>query len=295
ALVTSMVAVPTIVRAEEGLREARAHAQKGLRAYNLGNFEEAVAEFSKAYEIDPTPVLLYNLGHAHRGAGNYERALFFYQRFVAESKKLGDKADKDKMAKATELIAQMEAKLAAAEVNKKARQNTDVAPPPVSPPLPSSSSSAAISGKAEAAAQPTSPARNTAPGSKPATEAQEPGAASSGEHHGSFRRTLAWLAGGAAVVTLGTGLFFQIRASGKASDFNPYCAQDAGGPYPVVPGHSECAGLYNDWKSDSRWALAGYLAGAAFAITSTVLFVTSRTESSGAPGHAHVDCRPGLS
>ena len=35
-------------RAAEGRREAKAHADRALREYNLGNFDEAITEFGKA-------------------------------------------------------------------------------------------------------------------------------------------------------------------------------------------------------------------------------------------------------
>jgi len=63
--------------------EAQARFEKGLKAYNLGNFPDAIVEFSKAYDLFPEPVFLFNIAQAHRQSGNSERALFFYRRYLA--------------------------------------------------------------------------------------------------------------------------------------------------------------------------------------------------------------------
>ena len=63
--------------------EAQARFEKGLKAYNLGNFPDAIVEFSKAYDLFPEPVFLFNIAQAHRQSGNTERALFFYRRYLA--------------------------------------------------------------------------------------------------------------------------------------------------------------------------------------------------------------------
>ena len=59
-IVCFLVAVlPTVAmgaaHAGEGRREAKAHADRALREYNLGNFEQAITEFGKAYESSPRP------------------------------------------------------------------------------------------------------------------------------------------------------------------------------------------------------------------------------------------------
>ena len=302
AIVMVAAVVPARVQAEKGRQEAAAHAEKGLRAYNLGNFDDAIAEFSKSYDLDPTPALLYNLGHANRGAGNLDRAIFFYERFLAESKKLGEKANKEKMARAKDLIAQLQAKIAAANAEKAkstAPAPAPSAPQPTAPPSPAPSSpSAAVREKSETVPPRPTVARTATSTNQPATEPQ--GSApdpSAPAQAGSPKRTLAWVAGGAAVAALGAGLVFQLRASGKLSTFSANCAiDDVNGEIVPNSGHTlpECTGLHDDWKSGNRWALAGYVTGAAFAATSAILFITSRTESSISQPHAHVDCRPGL-
>jgi hypothetical protein len=72
-------------RAEDRRREAKAFHDEGVTHYNLGRFDRAIAAFERAYELDPHPTLLFNLGKAHlkRGAdGDEDRALFLFKRFV---------------------------------------------------------------------------------------------------------------------------------------------------------------------------------------------------------------------
>ncbi|HEY5920678.1 MAG TPA: tetratricopeptide repeat protein [Kofleriaceae bacterium] len=62
---------------------AQDHFAKGNIAYDLGRFDEAIGEFTKAYEVWPQPAFLYNIAQAHRLAGRCKDALYFYKRFRA--------------------------------------------------------------------------------------------------------------------------------------------------------------------------------------------------------------------
>jgi tetratricopeptide (TPR) repeat protein len=66
-----------------GDNPARALFQQGEVKFNLGDFEGAAADYQAAYEIDHRPALLFNIGQCYRNLGNYERARFFYRRFLA--------------------------------------------------------------------------------------------------------------------------------------------------------------------------------------------------------------------
>jgi tetratricopeptide (TPR) repeat protein len=62
--------------------EARTHAKAGTAAFNLGHYDEAVAEYESAYKLVPDPVFLFNIGQAHRLAGNAEKALVAYRSYL---------------------------------------------------------------------------------------------------------------------------------------------------------------------------------------------------------------------
>jgi hypothetical protein len=77
-------------------RSAKAQADKGAREYNLGHFPEAISAFEKAYEIDPAPILLFNIAQAHRQSGDNERAIFFYRRYLEQAPNASNRADVEK-------------------------------------------------------------------------------------------------------------------------------------------------------------------------------------------------------
>ena len=64
--------------------EAKRLAEEATSKYNLGQFQEALDGYSKAYETFPAASLLFNLGQCHRSLGNHERAVFFYEGYLRE-------------------------------------------------------------------------------------------------------------------------------------------------------------------------------------------------------------------
>jgi tetratricopeptide (TPR) repeat protein len=64
--------------------QARAQVKKAQLDYKLARFEQALAEYSRAYELYPTPALLFNLGQCHRNLKNHERAIFFFEGYLRE-------------------------------------------------------------------------------------------------------------------------------------------------------------------------------------------------------------------
>lgn len=62
---------------------AREHYFKGTKAFDLGAYDEAIAEYSAAYRAKEDPALLYNIAQAHRLAGHAAEALRFYKTYLA--------------------------------------------------------------------------------------------------------------------------------------------------------------------------------------------------------------------
>lgn len=58
--------------------------EEGLRAYNLGKWEQAAASFARAYEHSGDAALLFNVGQAQRFAGQAGAALIAYKAFLRE-------------------------------------------------------------------------------------------------------------------------------------------------------------------------------------------------------------------
>jgi tetratricopeptide (TPR) repeat protein len=209
----------------EGEREqSRAHFVQGTKAFESGDYAQAIVEYEAAYKILPIPAILFNLGQAYRLKGDVHKAIELYERYVAiaPSGRVSDEARAD-IAELTQqlAVATAAAEKAAAErgaAQKAAEQRAAAerasaeaaarkqeelrraearaaverpAPPPpvLVAPSPSSSSSS-----------PSSPSR------KPPWPSPSPDGARKGEPP-VYRRWWLWTAaGGAAAVVLGVGL-----------------------------------------------------------------------------------------
>jgi tetratricopeptide (TPR) repeat protein len=65
--------------------EAKVIYKRGEVAFKLGRFEEALAEFSHAYETKPVPAFLFNIAQCQFNLKNYERAVFFFEGFLRDA------------------------------------------------------------------------------------------------------------------------------------------------------------------------------------------------------------------
>jgi tetratricopeptide (TPR) repeat protein len=70
--------------ADDKRDEAKAHYNTGNTHFKLARFDQALAEYSKAYEIVPIPGLLFNIAQCHLNLKNYERATFFFEGYLRE-------------------------------------------------------------------------------------------------------------------------------------------------------------------------------------------------------------------
>ncbi|MCA9577527.1 MAG: tetratricopeptide repeat protein [Myxococcales bacterium] len=85
------VTTPTPL-AGEGETSARSHFRVGQLMYGEGRFDEAAAEFDRAYELSGRPQLLYNAYLAHRDAGHVAEAVDRLRQYLAQSPDAGDRA-----------------------------------------------------------------------------------------------------------------------------------------------------------------------------------------------------------
>jgi tetratricopeptide (TPR) repeat protein len=58
--------------------------KQGKKKFNLGEFDEAIELFKKAYDEYEAPAYLYNIAQAYRQLDDCKKAIFFYERFLAE-------------------------------------------------------------------------------------------------------------------------------------------------------------------------------------------------------------------
>jgi tetratricopeptide (TPR) repeat protein len=113
-----LVAVPA--RADTPVQEARVLVEAADRDYKLGRFEQALAEYTNAYEKYPAAPLLFNIAQCHRNLKQYERAVFFYEGFLREARK-----DDNNRKIVEDLLREMRAALARESADATARQHAD--------------------------------------------------------------------------------------------------------------------------------------------------------------------------
>ena len=58
--------------------------EEALRAFNLGQWEEAIAGFQKSYKLSGDAALLFNVAQAQRQAGHVKEAIIAYKAFLRE-------------------------------------------------------------------------------------------------------------------------------------------------------------------------------------------------------------------
>lgn len=73
---------------------ARDHFRRGAEAYKQGHYEEAITEWQKAYELDPKPLLQYNLSQAYERLAQIEKAIQAIESYIkhapAGDRNMGD-------------------------------------------------------------------------------------------------------------------------------------------------------------------------------------------------------------
>jgi tetratricopeptide (TPR) repeat protein len=97
------------IAGEDARSIAREHYEKGRKAFELGIYQKAIAEYMAAYEAKDDPAILYNLGQAHRLAGNASDAIHFYKMFLQKVPRTSNRTEvENKIAELEKLIAQQD-------------------------------------------------------------------------------------------------------------------------------------------------------------------------------------------
>ena len=83
---TAILCVPAAARAEPWSgavpAKARALADRGRAFHDAGDYANAIAAFTQAYAMAPSPALLFNLAQAYRLQGNCDDAALMYRRYL---------------------------------------------------------------------------------------------------------------------------------------------------------------------------------------------------------------------
>jgi tetratricopeptide (TPR) repeat protein len=103
-------------------KDVRERIDHGQKKYTLGDFQEALRLFSEAYDLQPLPGILFNIAQCQRQLGNWERAGFFYRRYLSLSP-----ARPKNAAEAETLLHEVEAKQHDQELAEKQRRDLEIA------------------------------------------------------------------------------------------------------------------------------------------------------------------------
>jgi tetratricopeptide (TPR) repeat protein len=140
AIVMAMWLAPGIAAAQPprsppaAVNQARQQVTAADIDYRLGRFADALAKYTRAYELYPVPELLFNIAQCHRNLKNYDKAIFFFEGYLRD---LPQAPNHDLV---IDLIRESKAELAKLAPAADAPPAEPPPPPPiVTPPLPPAS------------------------------------------------------------------------------------------------------------------------------------------------------------
>jgi hypothetical protein len=83
-LTLTLFAGPVAADKKSEKQMAAGHFKNGVALYGEGKHAEALAEFERAYQIAPHPLLHYNIAIAYRAMSRYDQAQIYLEKFLAE-------------------------------------------------------------------------------------------------------------------------------------------------------------------------------------------------------------------
>jgi tetratricopeptide (TPR) repeat protein len=102
---------------------AQQHFERGERYFAVGRFADAIVEYQLAYDADPLPEFLFDLGQAHRNLRHYDEAIFAFRKYLRL------KPDAENRAQVERLIADLETARAAERAIAPTPMTTSPPPP----------------------------------------------------------------------------------------------------------------------------------------------------------------------
>jgi len=71
---------------DKAINEARQHFKQGVSLYEEEDYDAALVEFRKAYEVKPSYRILYNIGQVEAVLKNYAKALVAFKKYLDDGK-----------------------------------------------------------------------------------------------------------------------------------------------------------------------------------------------------------------
>ena len=89
SFVVVMIATPSAF-AQSNVVSARRAFQRGVAALNEGRFADAVGSLEESFNLQPAPIVLYDLGLSYRALGRYREAADAFARYVESPERGAD-------------------------------------------------------------------------------------------------------------------------------------------------------------------------------------------------------------
>jgi tetratricopeptide (TPR) repeat protein len=251
-------------------KAAKEYVDAGQAAQTAGDYETAIEMYSKAYELVPHPVLLFNMAQAHRLAGRATEAVDLYRRYLAEEPK-GSKAKT-----AREFITALEQRMRAEETRKaqeaaaaeEARKAEEARRAEEARKAQEAEDARKAQEAADAARKP--PGDETELGVGPAPPGREGGGSPGGG-----LRLGGMVAGGLGVVSLSAGIYFGMQAKSIADELS-----EPGAPFTEARDE--------EGKSASSKMVILTAAGGALVVGGAVMFFMGRSKGKQAESAAAI-------
>jgi tetratricopeptide (TPR) repeat protein len=196
----SVAAPPKTPPSADQASKGTALAREADRLYKENRYKEAAQTLKQAYELDPTPVYLYNIARAWDQAGENEQALETYRQYVGLP---SDTTTPELVKKANLAMDRLRTLVARNEADKKYQD---------------AERKRLEDDKAKAESRAEAEAR-AAREQKKAFEAKERAAQEAQQSTLSTRKLTAFIVGGVGVASLGTSLAFSLLANGSRNSF----------------------------------------------------------------------------
>ncbi len=75
---------------------SKEHYNQGTRHFQLGHYQDALAEYEAGYMMVPDPAFLYNIAQCHRKMGHDKEAIGFYKSYLRAAPNSPNRADVQK-------------------------------------------------------------------------------------------------------------------------------------------------------------------------------------------------------
>lgn len=112
---------PAPALANSAVARAKAEYAEGVKAFRVRNFEVALGHFERAFKLDSSPVLLYNLARCHEELGNNIAAVDNYELYLARAPDAADRTNVEERVRLLRIAqAREEARAKAARARAKA-------------------------------------------------------------------------------------------------------------------------------------------------------------------------------